>query len=919
MDEVERSDCGCCSGITVATPVRISNMPGQPAIAYRTGIYPLFRESMLAGLSDSRLPGLAALRTRETNDFTIALLDAWAVVCDVLTFYQERIANESYRRTATEQVSLMNLARLVRYNLQPGVAANAFLTFMVDETPGSPGFARIDTGVQAQSLPAPGEQPQTFETAEAIIAYAQLNAITPVQTQPQPITTTTLDIVLAGVAANLRAGDALLVVDAASQQIILRRVQIVQIDAQKQQTHVFFEGYQPPSVALRPALQQTDRANTIARAFQQRQPLTDSLVRQLVLSGATASQLEALAVFQGWSVRDLFASIAAQSAIPSLLGFTGGGGQALADPHLLALRLKASLVGQNAPDWKLFPKSVQDQYTSGHTLPPGQGSWMDWPFMPSDPEVLDLDRVYSQIVAGSYVVIEQPGIAPQFARISQVLETTGSNYAQNIKVTRLLLDRAINQPQSLSALRQTTILAGSELLALAEFPAMDPVQGQQIIVSGVYSNLPGGRRLVVTGQRADATSETVSEFVTLDHTMPLPGNRTSLILQDSLFNTYIPTSVTINGNVVAATQGESIQNEILGSGDASQAFQTFTLRQFPLTYVQASTQEGRASTLSISVDGIQWQEVDTLYGHGPYERVFVTHIGDDQKVTLLFGDGKTGSRLPTGEDNVVASYRTGVGTQGLVKQGQISLLLTQPLGVKGVSNPTAPTGAVDPETLEDARRNADNTVRTLGRIVSVIDYETFANSYAAVAKAKAMLVWNNQTKGVYITIAGPATTQNLTGTPIAQGSGIYNKIYAGMRRASDPTIPLFLLSYTAPLFHTAAQVKVQSDHDQVTVLKAVEQAIRAAFSFDARTFGQWVYLRELIAASQSVPGVVTIRFTALYRVDQPVLARPVLDGQNTNTYLEAALPVLRPDGSITPAELLLIDPVQPFDVLEVMP
>ena len=45
----------------------------------------------------------------------IALLDAWATVGDVLTFYQERIANEGYLRTATERRSVLELARLVGY------------------------------------------------------------------------------------------------------------------------------------------------------------------------------------------------------------------------------------------------------------------------------------------------------------------------------------------------------------------------------------------------------------------------------------------------------------------------------------------------------------------------------------------------------------------------------------------------------------------------------------------------------------------------------------------------------------------------------------------------------------------------------------------------------------------------------------
>ena len=89
--------CGCCLGLTAATPVEVFNRPGLAAIAYRPGTHPLFKRSMLAALS--RYPALAGLGTRDDDDFSIALLDAWATVADVLTFYGERIANESYLPT----------------------------------------------------------------------------------------------------------------------------------------------------------------------------------------------------------------------------------------------------------------------------------------------------------------------------------------------------------------------------------------------------------------------------------------------------------------------------------------------------------------------------------------------------------------------------------------------------------------------------------------------------------------------------------------------------------------------------------------------------------------------------------------------------------------------------------------------------
>ena len=303
-----------------------------------------------------------------------------------------------------------------------------------------------------------------------------------------------------------------------------------------------------------------------------------------------------------------------------------------------------------------------------------------------------------------------------------------------------------------------------------------------------------------------------------------------------------------------------------------------------------------------------------------HSRCSSTHIGDDGKATVQFGDGRTGTRLPTGEDNVTASYRIGTGSQGLVKPGQISLLKTRPLGVKGVSNSQTPTGAIDPDTIDDARRNADNTVRTLGRIVSRSDYEDYARSYAAVDKALATIIWNNTTKSVFVTIAGPATPDKPFGTEIAAGSGAYNKIYAGMRKASDPTIPFFLLSYTAPTFRLAARVKVHPDFAPENVLRDVQQTVLADFSFHARSFGQVVTLKEVIASTQKVPGVVTVRFYAFYRADSPPTTEPDPDIRlDENLSLPAALPQAQDNGTISLAELLIIDPYQPFDSLEVMP
>ena len=102
---------GCCKKEEDLKAAGNENRPGLEALDYRIGTHGSFLADMLARLSEYSLPmeneadqkqnPLAALTCQEGDDFSIALLDGWAIVADVLSFYQERIANEGYLRTAT--------------------------------------------------------------------------------------------------------------------------------------------------------------------------------------------------------------------------------------------------------------------------------------------------------------------------------------------------------------------------------------------------------------------------------------------------------------------------------------------------------------------------------------------------------------------------------------------------------------------------------------------------------------------------------------------------------------------------------------------------------------------------------------------------------------------------------------------------
>lgn len=203
--------CACGCGASAHTPRSEYNRPGLPSLCYRVGTYADFQSTMQMDLSDAALPALAQLRTRERDDASMALLDAWAIGADVLSFYQERIANEGYLRTATERCSVLQLGRLLDYRLRPGVAASVYLAYTIDDNSGP---VTIPLGAKAQSVPAPGEQMQTFETAEPLEARNEWNALQPRLSLPQDIDIDNVaglsELWITGNGSNLRPGDRVL-------------------------------------------------------------------------------------------------------------------------------------------------------------------------------------------------------------------------------------------------------------------------------------------------------------------------------------------------------------------------------------------------------------------------------------------------------------------------------------------------------------------------------------------------------------------------------------------------------------------------------------------------------------------------------------------------------------------------------------
>jgi hypothetical protein len=381
-------------------------------------------------------------------------------------------------------------------------------------------------------------------------------------------------------------------------------------------------------------------------------------------------------------------------------------------------------------------------------------------------------------------------------------------------------------------------------------------------------------------------------------------------LASPLAYSYDRSTVTIYGNVIDATQGQST-GEVLGNGDATKAWLSFPLSQSPLTYVSAPTPNGVASSLRVGVNELAWTELDDFAEAGPKDRGYITRENDAGQTRVTFGSGVRGARPPTGTANIKATYRYGMGADGNVDAGQISQLATHPLGAQGVVNPMRASGGADADTLAQARSNAPVSVTALDRLVSVSDYADFSRTFAGIGKASAARISDGVLPTVHVTIAGVGDI------PIDVGSDLYNNLFAALETFGDPQQALELAVRRVKLLVMAASVAIDPDRSWEDVAPAVRAAVQATFAFDARELGQAAFQSEAVAALHSVPGVAWVNVTTFDSVAEAVTAAQLATLAATlglRPYVPAELAKINtkaPAGSagrITPAELVFMTP-----------
>ncbi len=268
----------------------------------------------------------------------------------------------------------------------------------------------------------------------------------------------------------------------------------------------------------------------------------------------------------------------------------------------------------------------------------------------------------------------------------------------------------------------------------------------------------------------------------------------------------------------------------------------------------------------------QWNLRRDLLSSGPLTSDYTVDMEEDGRACLRFGSGKQG-RLPAVGDHFVATYRIGRGTQGNVRADTINRVVTTDTRIIQVRNPLAAQGGMDPQPIEDARFDAPYAFHTQQCCVIADDYARIVERYPQVKKAVSQL-----------RLTGSRTT-----------AFVYVQRYHGytvdaafraelLRFLQDFSLAGYEIEIREPYF-VALDIVLQVYLDAHAAKSTVSDALATSFSnasggFFAPenfTFGQAIYLSQVITRAMDVPGVVQVLVERFGRRDIATSGQPTTE------------------------------------------
>jgi len=811
-------------------PRRANNRAGLPRIAYRIGRYADFVEVMTRGIDAA--PELAAWTHRDADDPGIALLEGAATLGDILSFYQEHYANEAYLRTAAWRESVAELVRLTGYRLSPGIGGRATLAFEargVEPVTIHEGFV-VKAELESAAVPA------EFQTEAALTAWPHLGRFSLYRARAYAST-------LAAGATSFELAS----VAGASDATSLAAFEL------KAGDRLWLQAPEPAWTS----------------------------------SGATFSSQKAPQVVKVTKVTPLLGRVLVEIDAPL---------QSAWNQPVEAYRISRTFrhLGHNAPPKTITnttnnsgeitgavesDTSFERHVDAGHNCTNTSASITLTPaLLPLDTEVTDLQRGMRLVVQTRVSKSGQPTVAVSVVRTVAAIEARTIGFGN------------LNGPSTLLTLNQPLIkhaMPGSPASDVRDYRihevtspplTLRPVstasnagfvngtaalrfwgivaQVQALVGRRLYLSHADGRsvEVVCTNDAGDFTTSTPD----VPKMWPLNFDRPPKPFVRADFDEAAPT-VTLLGNLVDASQGKTERDAVLGNGDHRQMWQTFPLPKAPVTYFLSSGGvPPYAPELEVWVGGRLWTRVDAFYGHGPAEQIYIVREDADGKSFVQFGDGETGARLPSGLKNVVAIYRSGVGAYGPIKPGATPTASARPRGFDKVTLAGIVSGGAEPEDAGKAREAAPGKVQSLGRLVSIRDYETETLSVPGVVTAAA--AWD-----LYAGVPAVILRVLLEAGREAEFSDVRVTLAHAQRCHGPDRFPLVVQQALLRYGFVDVSYARDASYRQDTVEADLRAALALLFGLHSRRLGEREFASRIEGRLQNVAGVLWCKVAALGR------------------------------------------------------
>ncbi|WP_322513370.1 putative baseplate assembly protein [Chloroflexus sp.] len=332
--------------------------------------------------------------------------------------------------------------------------------------------------------------------------------------------------------------------------------------------------------------------------------------------------------------------------------------------------------------------------------------------------------------------------------------------------------------------------------------------------------------------------------------------------RDESNETRQPASVAL-GNIVLADHGETLPAEPLPPvvdplryrPHLARTGVTFAAPFDPTDRVMPASRLVSAAEPSLTMPAVTltspagvWQPVPDLLGSNRFQTEFTGELEQDGRLYLRFGDGRTG-RAPAVGEPFLARYRVGGGPAGNIGADALAHIVTNESGIRAVRNPLPALGGSTPEALEAIRQYAPQAFRRQERAVTPADYATMAERHPAVQRAVATRRWTGSWYTIFITV------DRRGGLPVDAAFETELRAFLERYRMAGQDIEI-----DGPLYvplDLAFVVCVEPGYFAAQVKAALLDRFSTGQFFhpDNFTFGQPVYLSQIIAAAMAIPGV----------------------------------------------------------------